>query len=190
VVCPRRRQDKILKLAPCIGINTAHLALPEPPHRYVQLAQALGADLAAGPVTNAKSRYDKAVTALRTTATGNSKIKVLAGSASTDLFYVSDARVYDDLSYFRQLGVDFVVPDKVTGGFFENLSWEQANKYPADLIMLDDGTAGLQPKDLKSNPTWSPLPAVRAGQITPWLSEPRFSCAGCAPRIELLARAL
>ncbi len=187
---PDDSKQKILKLAPCIALNTAHVSLPKPMHRYLQLAQELGADLSAKAVTQAKSRYEAAVTALRAAAGGNRQIKVLAGSASRDLFYVSDPRVYADLSYFRDLGVDFVVPNKVTGGFFENLSWEQANKYPADLIMLDDRTAGLQPKDLKSNPTWTSLPAVRAGQITPWLSEPRFSYAGLAPRIELLAKAV
>ena len=31
---------------------------------------------------------------------------------------------------------------------------------------------------------------VKAGQIVPWLSEPRFSYAGCAGPLETLANAL
>jgi iron complex transport system substrate-binding protein len=186
---PDDSKTKILELAPAIGIKTANVSLPVPLQRYETLAGLLGADLTAKPVREAKTRFNQAAQALRKTARAG-RIRVLAASASTDLFYVSDPRVYADLSYYRRLGVDFVVPDNVQGGFFENLSWEKADKYPADLIMLDNRTAALQPKDLKSNPTWSKLPAVKAGQIFPWLSEPRFSYAGCAPLIEEFTRAL
>jgi iron complex transport system substrate-binding protein len=93
--------------------------------------------------------------------------------------------------YYRQLGVDLVVPDKVDkGGYFQSLSWENADAYRADLIMLDDRTGTLQPNDLASKPTWSRLPAVRAGQVIPWSSEPRFSYAGAAPLLEALAKAV
>src|SRR5882757_955629 len=187
---PDDSKQKILDLAPSIGINAAHVSLPEPIGRYAELAASLGADLKSTQVTAAKTRFDKAVDALRRAAKGKRKLKVLAGSASTDLFYVSDPSVYADLSYYRELGVDFVMPNHVTGGFFEDLSWEKADKYPADLIMLDNRTAALQPAALKSNPTWTRLAAVRAGQVTPWLSEPRFSYAGCAPLIELLVAAM
>ena len=115
---------------------------------------------------------------------------ILAASASADTLYVSDPAVYPDLSYFRSLGVDIIVPGRVTGGFFENLSWENADKYPADLILLDNRTSALQPEALAAKPAWSQLPAVKAGRITPWLSEPRFSYAGCAPLIESLAEAV
>lgn len=186
---PDDSKTKILELAPAIGIKTANVSLPEPLQRYEKLAGLLGVDLSATSVKDAKERFTKAARELRKTAQG-SRIRVLAASASTDLFYVSDPRVYADLSYYRSLGVDFVIPDNVQGGFFENLSWEKADKYPADLIMLDNRTAALQPKQLKSNPTWSKLPAVKAGQIFPWLSEPRFSYAGCAPLIEEFTQAL
>jgi len=188
---PDDSKKKILELAPSIGINAAHVSLPEPIGRHADLAASLGADLKATPVAAAKTRFDNAVDALRLAAKGKPKLKVLAGSASTELFYVSDPSVYADLSYFRELGVDFVMPNHVTGsGFFEDLSWEKADKYPADLIMLDNRTQASQPAALKSNPTWSRLPAVKARQVTPWLSEPRFSYAGCAPLIESLANAV
>jgi iron complex transport system substrate-binding protein len=187
---PDESKKKILALAPSIGFAMAKVSLPEPIRRHEQLAAALGADTKAAAVTEAKARFDRAVASLRTAAKANPGIRVLAGSGSPDLFYVSDPRVYADLGFFRSLGVDFVVPNKVTGGFFENLSWENAGKYPADVILLDDRTAALRPKDLAAKPSWSKLPAVRAGQVTPWLSEPRFSHAGCAPLVESVARAV
>ncbi|MQA96025.1 MAG: ABC transporter substrate-binding protein [Streptosporangiales bacterium] len=88
---------------------------------------------------------------------------------------------------FHSLGT----PDKVGAqGYFEELSWENAGKYDADVIYLDDRAAALQPKDLAAKPTWSQLPAVKAGQVEPWASEPRFSYAGFAPKVEALAKAI
>ena len=95
------------------------------------------------------------------------------------------------LMYFRDLGVDFVVPEKTDGGdYFEGLSWENADRYGADLILLDARPTALQPADMQSKPTWRQLPAVKANQITPWDAVPRFSYAGSAPLIENLAKAI
>ncbi|GII24032.1 ABC transporter substrate-binding protein [Planosporangium mesophilum] len=187
---PDNSKDKILALAPSVAFTVAKVSLPKVIQRYADLAAALGADLEAARVTEAKARFDRASETLRTAAAAAGGLTVMAASASADLLYVSDPDVYADLSYFRELGVDFVVPTNVTGGFFENLSWENADRYRADLILLDSRTAALQPPDLVAKPTWSNLPAVKAGQVVPWLSEPRFSHAGCAPLVEALATAL
>jgi iron complex transport system substrate-binding protein len=188
---PAASRTKILALAPSVAFTAAKVSLPEPIRRYASLAAALGADPKAGKVTAARDRFDRAVDRLLTTAAAHPGVRVMAASASPDLFYVSDPRVYADLSYFRDLGVDMVVPERVdSAGFFEDLSWENADKYAADLILLDSRTAGLQPKDLTGKPSWTALPAVAAGQVVPWLSEPRFSYAGCAPVLEGLADAL
>ena len=115
----------------------------------------------------------------------------MAASGSPDLFYVSDPSANADLRYFKELGVDIVVPKKLSKqGFFEELSWENADKYKADVIMLDNRTQALQPKALTSKPTWSDLPAVKADQVTTWDAEPRFSYAGAAPLLEKLAKAI
>ncbi|HJP73249.1 MAG TPA: ABC transporter substrate-binding protein [Pseudonocardiaceae bacterium] len=187
---PAGSQQQILQLAPSIAFTSASVSLPSTIQRYSQLAGALGADQNAKPVIDAKVRFDNASDALRAATKANPGIKVLAGSAAADQFYVSTPSVYPDLSYYQSLGVEFVQPNKVVGGFFEGLSWENANKYPADLIYLDSRSAALQPKYLTSKPSWATLPEVKAGQIEPWLSEPRFSYAGCAPHIEALAAAI
>lgn len=187
---PDDSKDKILPLAPSIALNLTRVLLPESIERHAELAKALGADLGAKKVTDAKVRFEAAADTLRQAAKAAGGLKVLAASASADTLYVSDPAVYPDLSYFRSLGVDIIVPGRVTGGFFENLSWENADKYPADLILLDNRTSALQPEALAAKPAWSQLPAVKAGRITPWLSEPRFSYAGCAPLIESLAEAV
>lgn len=187
---PDDSKDKIAALAPSVGLNVAKVTLDKVLQRYADLAASLGADLQAAKVAADKARFDKANETLRQAATANRGLRVLAASASPDLLYASEPSVYADLSHFKALGVEVIVPNKVTGGFFENLSWENADKYPADLILLDSRTTALQPKDLTTKPGWAQLPAVKANQITPWLSEPRFSYAGCAPLVEALAAAV
>ncbi|MDL4817977.1 ABC transporter substrate-binding protein [Actinomadura opuntiae] len=185
---PAESKEKIYALAPQAAISTGAVALPKPIERTAALAAALGADLKSAKVTAAKARFDKAVESLRAAAKANAGLKVLAASASPDLFYASSPAKNTDLIYFKELGVDLVVPDKLgQDGYFESLSWENADKYKADVIMLDSRTQALQPKDLGSRPSWKDLPAVKAGQVVPWQPEPRFSYEGCAPIIEALA---
>ncbi|MEU7869388.1 ABC transporter substrate-binding protein [Dactylosporangium sp. NPDC049140] len=187
---PEDSRDKILALAPSVGITVSRTSLPKVIQRYADLAQALGADLAARPVADAKARFDAAADAVKAAVKANGGLKVLAASASPDLLYVSDPKVYADLSYYQELGVEVIAPGAVTGGYFENLSWENADKYKADVILLDSRAQALQPKDLTAKPTWAGLAAVKAGQVVPWQSEPRFSHAGCAGALETLAKAL
>ncbi|MEV4441636.1 ABC transporter substrate-binding protein [Streptomyces sp. NPDC049577] len=187
---PDDGKKKILGLAPSVALTTARVPLPQVVARHAELAASLGADLKAKKVADARTRFERAAETLRRTA-GNRSLKVMAASAGADLFYVSNPAVNADLMYFRQLGIDLVIPEKTDkGGYFESLSWENADKYGADLILLDSRTSALRPKDLTDRPTWAALPAVKAGQITPWLSEPRFSHAGCAPLLENLAAAV
>jgi iron complex transport system substrate-binding protein len=110
-----------------------------------------------------------------------------AASASADLLYAGDPKVYPDLSYSEQLGVEFIQPTNVVRGFFENPSWENAGKYQADLILLDSRTTALQPADLTGNATWAALPAVKADQIVGWNSRPRYSYTAIAPIVQGIA---
>jgi iron complex transport system substrate-binding protein len=189
---PDDSRTKILKLAPAVGISVVKKPLTSVLTRYEKLAGTLGADPAGKSAAAAKSRFRQAAAELRAAAESARRrgVRVLAASASADLLYVSDPAVYPDLSWFSSLGVDVVRPKKVVGGFFENLSWENAGRYPADLILLDSRTSALQPAQLTSKPAWAALPAVKAGQVSPWLSEPIMSYAACAPAVERLAATL
>ncbi|MFH8410842.1 ABC transporter substrate-binding protein [Streptomyces sp. NPDC018019] len=187
---PDESKDKITKLAEQVAITSARVPLVKIIERYAELARSLGADLKAKKVTDAKARFEKAAAELRKAAKSN-PVRVLACSGSADLFYASNPGINSDIMYFKSLGVDVIVPDNLDkGGYFESLSWENADKYPADVLMLDNRTSALQPKDLASKPAWNKLPAVKAGQVTGWSSEPRFSYAGAAPLIEELTKAI
>ncbi|MFD4482621.1 ABC transporter substrate-binding protein [Streptomyces sp. NPDC058471] len=188
---PADSTKKIESLAPTVGINGARASLLEPLKRYTELAESLGADLGTEKVRAAKARFDKAERTLRKAAKANRGLKVLAMTGDDDQFYVAVPDSYCDLNYFKDLGVEFVEGKKSDDwGFWEFLSWENADKYHADLIMIDNRSTALSPKDLAKKSTWELLPAVKAGQTVPWSMEERYSYAGYAPVLEQLAAAI
>ncbi|MFI6052973.1 ABC transporter substrate-binding protein [Streptomyces violascens] len=187
---PDNSKDKILKLAPSVALWAADQSMPAALQRRVDLAGSLGADVHAKKVTDAKAAFEKASARLRAAAKANPGIRVLLGSASPDLFYVSEAKRSCDTRYFQELGVEFVTPKVDSQGFFESLSWENVAKYPADLILMDNRTGTLQPSDLAGKPTWGQLPAVKANQVAPRLTEPIYSYARVAPIVDALAQAI
>lgn len=171
-----------------VAMEVSGRSLPEIIAQYRALAEALGADTAAPAVTAAQQRFLAASQAVRDASAARPGVRVLAASASPELFYVSDPRASADLRYFTELGVEFVVPERVdAGGYFQSLSWETADRYAADVILLDDRSTGLQPNALADRPVWRSLPAVAAGQVVSWSPIFRFSPAATAPLLERLA---
>ncbi|WP_394435183.1 ABC transporter substrate-binding protein [Streptomyces sp. SGAir0957] len=188
---PEESSEKIAALAPTVGISVAHASLRVPLRRYTELAESLGADLEAEAVVAAKARFEKAERTLREAARKNGGLKVLAMTGDADNMYVAVPDSYCDLHYFKDLGVDFVEGKKSDKwGFWEFLSWENVDKYHADLIMIDNRASAMTEQQLAKKPTWAALPAVKAGQTTPWAMEERYSYAGYAPVLERLAAAI
>ncbi|WP_424213690.1 ABC transporter substrate-binding protein [Streptomyces sp. BI20] len=189
---PEASKDKISKLAPMAAIGVGgEVTMDKALARTAELAKSLGADMDAKKVTDAKARFEAASAKVREAVKANPGVKVLVGSGSADMFYVSTPETAADLKYFQSLGVEFVKPDKTdASGFFESLSWENAGKYKADVIFLDNRTGTLQPEALKAKPTWADLPAVKANQVVPRTSEPIYSYDRCAQLLEDLAKSL
>lgn len=187
---PDESKDKILKLAPSVALWAAQTTVPKAIQRHEDLAASLGADVKAKKVTDAKAAFEKAAARLRAAAKSQPNIRVLVGSASQDLFYVSLAKTSADTLYFQELGVRFVEPKVDKAGFFEELSWENVDKYDADIIMMDNRSSALQPDALTSRPTWAQLPAVKAGQVIPRTTEPVYSYDKCTPILDALAEAI
>jgi len=157
------------------------------------LAGSLGADVKAARTVQAKKDFETAAERLRAAAEARPEIKVLAGSASQDIFHVSGSNLSIDLECYKALGVHLVEPSakalKAGGGWFENLSWENVDTYPADIIIMDDRTATIQPADI-TEATWKKLPAVKAGQVIARTPEPILSYDKCTPMLDNLAEAI
>lgn len=107
---PETSKDKIAKLAPSVGISVYDRQMTEPLQRMLELAKSLGADTESEKITAAKKRFEDAAARLRAAAKAKPDIKVLAGSASQDIFYVSGSNLSIDLEYYKALGVNFVEP--------------------------------------------------------------------------------
>jgi iron complex transport system substrate-binding protein len=190
---PAASASKIAKLAPSVAVSVYDRQITTPLQRVWELAESLGADMTATKVTDAKKRFESASQRLRAAAKAHPDIKVLAGSAAQDVFYVSGTNLSIDLEYFKALGVNFVEPSasvlKASGGWYESLSWENVDKYAADIIMMDDRTATIQPADI-TEATWKKLPAVKAGQVISRSPEPILSYDRCVAMVENLAKAI
>ncbi|MEV8595354.1 ABC transporter substrate-binding protein [Streptomyces sp. NPDC052012] len=190
---PEKSKDKIAKLAPSVAISVYDRQLTQPLQRMWELAESLGGDMKAAKAVDAKKRFEAASERLRKAAKAHPDIKVMAGSASQELFYVSGTNLSVDLEYFKALGVNFVEPSeeakKATGGWFESLSWENVDKHKADIIMMDDRSSAIQPADI-TEATWKKLPAVKAGQVISRSAEPILSYDKCVPLVENLAAAI
>ncbi|MFE2507718.1 ABC transporter substrate-binding protein [Streptomyces naganishii] len=191
---PEESRKKILAVgAPTVGISVYDRQLTGPLQRMLALAKSLGGDVTSAKVARARKRFEDAAARLRAAARSKPGIKVMAGSAAQDLFYVSGTDLSVDLEYFKALGVNFVEPPEAAkakgGGWYESLSWENVDKYAADIIMMDNRTSAIQPSAI-TQATWKKLPAVKAGQVIARDPEPILSYDKCAPLLEELAKAI
>jgi iron complex transport system substrate-binding protein len=171
--------EKITKVAPILALSEFKVPLPKVIERYGQLATALGGAI------SGKDDFQKASDDLRSAAKERQGLKVLVLYSEKDGIYVAKPEFFADLAYYRELGLDIV-----SGGgsedYWEQLSWEQVSKYPADLILTDTRTFSLTQQQMMEFPTWRQLPAVQAGQLGAWSAEPRFNYQLATPIIRAL----
>jgi iron complex transport system substrate-binding protein len=153
--------------------------------RYEQLAVALGGDANSPAITKGKADFQKASDDLKAAIAAKPGLKVLVVSSDKDNLYVCKPEFFADLSYYRELGLD-MVNGGGTDDYYETLSWEQAGKYPADLILSDSRTYALTRAQLAQIPTWAQIPAVKANQVADWSAEPRFNPVLAAPVLQKL----
>ncbi|HEV2782397.1 MAG TPA: ABC transporter substrate-binding protein [Actinophytocola sp.] len=172
---------KIQQVAPILALSEYKVTLPKVIDRYTQLATALGGTVD----TAARDEFQRASDELRKAAAERAGLKVLVVYADKDGIYVAKPEFFADLAYYRELGLDIV-----SGGgsedWWEQLSWEQVAKYPADLILTDSRSFSLTQQQMAEFPTWQQLPAVRAGQLGAWSAEPRFNHQLATPVIRQL----
>lgn len=163
---------------PVVGIQfTGGPSSDEIIRRYEDLAAALGADLDAPDLAAAREEYAAAVEDLSAAIVANPDLTVLPVSATTDAPYIGGASYSPDLIFFRSLGLNVIQhanPDEM----WEELSWEQINTYPADLIIRDRRPGAITEAEYAEIATWASLPAVQAGQVANWYPETVYSYQG------------
>ncbi|MET8865409.1 ABC transporter substrate-binding protein [Nonomuraea sp. NPDC004580] len=190
---PDESLDAVDQIAPTVGVQLSGKPLTAVIEQYGKLAAALGADPGAPAVAEARRRFDAASAALKDLAARKPDLKVMVVTATPDALYVAYKPDHPDIAYWADLGLNIVSPERPTegeGGFWEVLSWENADKYDADVILVDARAQSMKIGEMAEKPTWAKLPAVKAGQLYPWHAAERYSHLGYAKVIEELVSAL
>jgi iron complex transport system substrate-binding protein len=194
---PEDRLEEVESLAPGIGIEVSLPSLDEIIDRHAALAVALGADLDSEENVAAIERFGAAAAAIPDAQFGveqatGFEYKAIAVGAWPDGLYIANPPTFNILAKSVELGAKFVVPDNPDqNNYWELLSWENVDKYEADVIFLDLRTGNLTAEQLLAEqPTWAALPAVQAGQVYGWNAEPVYSHVGGAIELERIAEGL
>ena len=93
---------------------------------------------------------------------------MLAVWAGDDALYVAATAGASELMDFKAWGLNLIDPEVADDrGYWETLSWENADKYQPDLIIVDNRSAATI-ETAKAQPTWTLMKAAEVGQVTDW----------------------
>lgn len=181
-------------LTPVVQIRYVEQPVTETLKSLETLAGLLGADLNDPALVADKEAFEQASADLKAAIAEKPGLKVLVMSGTPeDGMFVSSPRQSADLLYFQELGLDMVEPETTTSmEYWEELSWEQAAKYPVDLLLVDSrqqwSASGEQL--MEKVPTFATLPAAKAGQFAGWDIEYVPSYRGFTPILQRLTEAV
>ena len=165
----KEESKKIAELAPIVGSAQGD-SIVKVIEGYEDLAETLGADLSEEGVAERKQLFDDAVAGFEAATEAKPGLTALAVSPSNELLYVAVPEHAPELLDFRRWGLDVIVPDDPDKAFpyWENLSWENADKYQPDLLLVDDRAYPENLAQAERQPTWNTIKAAEAGSETPW----------------------
>ncbi|UXN73087.1 ABC transporter substrate-binding protein [Devosia sp. A8/3-2] len=152
-------------LAPITGVTVGDsiIAVIED---YETLAQSTGAALANPNIAAERARFEVALDGFKAAISAKPGLTALAAFAGNDALYIATPVGSSELTDFQARGLDIIVPDAIDPqGYFENLSWENADKYQPDLIMLDNRTS-TQLQIARGAAHWTLMKAAAAGAVT------------------------
>jgi iron complex transport system substrate-binding protein len=161
--------DTMQAIAPVVGVaqGPSIVGMIED---YEELGQSLGADLDDPEVASSRAAFDEAVERFGAAVDAQTDLSVLAVSPTDESLYVAVPEHAAELADFTDWGLDLVVPDSPDQGFeyWETLSWENADKYQADLLIVDERGYPANLEDAEAQPTWTSLDAAAAGAVAVW----------------------
>lgn len=187
-----RLLEKVEQIAPTVAITVTTSAV-ESIESFAALAERLGADLQAPEVVADRQAFDDAATRFREVVAAKPGLTVLAVSPSlNEGLYVANPEDFPEFIDYQRWGLKLVQPDGVQArGYFALLSWELAGTYPADLIYYDSRPASPTSEEIAaSQPLWTTLPAIRAGQLVPWLTDTYTSYRRYTEHLDTLIAAI
>jgi iron complex transport system substrate-binding protein len=180
--------DDVERTAPIVAIAGTGSADVNT-ERFAELAASLGDDLESDELVAAKARYEAALADFTEVASSKSDLSILFTyvNPAEQVYYVATARDWADLTFYASLGLSIVDPDVDAGSYWEELSMEEAIKYPADVFFNSTRPGNLTAEELQTHPTFGLHPAVQAGQIGGWNQDFIMSYQGMAEALETTA---
>ncbi|MDV3251146.1 ABC transporter substrate-binding protein [Devosia sp. BK] len=157
------------QLAPITGVSAGD-SIVGMIEDYETLAQSLGADLSAPAIAENKAAFETALADFKTAIEAKPGLTALAVYAGDDALYVADPAGAAELLDMQSWGLTIVKPEGVDAAgnnYFETVSWENADRYPADLILVDNRAESTLATAL-AQPTWTLMKAAEAGQVAEW----------------------
>ena len=136
---------------------------------FEDLAISLGADVDDPEIAANKEAFEKARDRFKDAVAKQEGLTALAVSPTDDLLYVAVPEHSAELTDFTDWGLDVIVPKDPDPKFpyWENLSWENADKYQPDILLMDD-RAHHEAEPPKNQPTWNEIKAAEADALVSW----------------------
>ncbi len=179
-------EEQVRRVVPTLGISMEKISILDAIRRFEELAAALGANLEAPEIKQAKENFAEAEAALKEAIAAKPGLSVVVVSPTVDNVYVASPRWMVDLHYFHDLGLDIVDHSTEDDNFFALISWEQIGQYSADIILVDARTSQEDLEKVSSIALWNALPAVQAGQVGKWYAAAPYSYDRLVPIMQEL----
>ena len=165
---PMAAQDGVLRqVAPLTGpsVGESILTLIED---YEALARSLGADLEKPDLAADKQAFETALEGFKAAVAAKPGLTALAVWAGADGLYVATPEGSSELLDFQRWGLDVITPSAVdVNGYWQTLSWENADTYQPDLVLVDNRSTDTLATAL-AQPTWTSIRAAAAGAVADW----------------------
>ncbi|CAN5316543.1 ABC transporter substrate-binding protein [soil metagenome] len=160
---------QVAKLAPIIGASQQG-SLSDLIDWYEGFAKSMGVNVDSGKYAEKHKEFDETVVEFEEAVKAKPGLTALAVAPGDDLLYVAVPKYSTSLTDFQDWGLDVINPDSPKKDFpyWEYLSWEKADKYQPDLLLMDDRGYEDAIKTAERQPTWKKIDAGAAKAYTPW----------------------
>jgi iron complex transport system substrate-binding protein len=183
--------QQMKEIAPIVGVAQGP-SIVQMIEDYEALAESLGADLSDESIASERERFETSLAAFEAALAAKPDLSVLAVSPTTESLYVAVPEHAAELADFQSFGMGLVVPDSPDEGFeyWETLSWENADKYQADRVIVDERGWPGNLDEVADKPTWKLLDAVEADAIAVWPAYWLRNYGDYADALDLLTEAI
>lgn len=187
----KEESKKLADLAPVVGPSQGD-SIVELIEGYEKLAASLGGKLDDPTVAANKQRFETARSNFTQATAAKPGLTALAVSPTTDGLAVAVPKYAPELLDFQSWGLNVVDPERPDEGFpyWETLSWENADRYQPDLLLIDDRSYPANLDDAKKQPSWTSVAAAKADSVVPWPAYWLHTYSDYATQLEQLTKAV